>query len=71
MYFPTDKIVLKVDDTGRIKVEKEIVEVTLDFIDEDTEKSSMYFKYIVIFLFSMMILWVILDVEYLIYLIKG
>ncbi len=69
----TNKTSLKIDSSGRVKViEKEMVESTLDFIDEDIEKSSIRFKHLIIFFFSTSIFWIIIDMfEYLFNLTKG
>ena len=51
--------------------EKESIKLTLDFLDEDTERSSINFKYTMLALLALAIIWAIIDLDFIFNIFKG
>ncbi len=57
-------LILKVNKGNKVYVEKESIELTLDFLDEYTERSSINYKYMMLALLVLAVIWVIINLDY-------
>lgn len=70
-YYHSGNLILKVDKDNKVYEEKESIELTLDFLDENIEKSSINYKYTMLALLMLAIIWAIIDLDHIFNLFKG